>query len=30
VLKKFYKKAAPRKPMHYIGDLEAIAKQLDI
>lgn len=30
VLKKFYKKAAPKKPMHYIDDLEALAKQLDI
>lgn len=30
VVKKFYKKAAPKKPMHYIDDLEALAKQLDI
>ncbi len=30
VLKKFYKKVASKKPMHYIGDLDAIAKQLDI
>lgn len=30
VIKKFYKKAAPKKPMHYIADLDAIAKQLDL
>ncbi len=30
VIKKLYKKAAPKKPMHYIDDLEALAKQLDV
>ena len=30
VIKKLYKKAASKKPMHYIDDLEALAKQLDV
>ncbi len=29
-IKKLYKKAAPKKPMHYIDDLEALVKQLDV